>query len=565
MTSPNQKLRAAIYARYSSDLQSASSIDDQVRSCSKWASREGWTVVKVYTDKAVSGASMHRPGLQRLLEDCRLGGINIVLAEALDRISRDQEGVAAVYKRLTHEDVQLITRSEGAIDELHVGLKGTMNALFLKDLAMKTRRGLEGRVRQGRSGGGIAYGYTVRQDQASSGDGGRGDREINPAEVEVVRRIFREFATGISPLTIARKLNAEGIPGPGGRRWIDTTIRGHAERRTGILRNELYIGRLVWNRLRYVKDPETGRRVSRLNPPSEVIVSDVPHLRIVDEELWCLVESRLAAIRATPAVDKVRASRFWEHRRPTSVVTGRVNCGVCGHPLAAVGKDYLGCNRARRQDMCSNKKSVRRSTVEDVILEALEHQLMAPEHVDEFIKAFNSELVRERAAAKTGRAEAEREAKAIDTRIRKLVAAIEAGVRSSSVLETLNNLEARKLELKEYLASPDGNGAPMPCNLHDLYRKRTGDLRAALDDPRLRAEAVEIIRSLIEKILVHPADDGLELELVGEVAAMLELSRSPERKKAVPRGTALSVTERRAVQVVAGERNQLYLLLQAAA
>ena len=89
------------------------------------------------------------------------GRFEIVLAEALDRLSRDQADIAALYKRLSFEGVQIVTLAEGEITELHVGLKGTMNQLFLKDLADKTRRGLRGRVEAGRSGGGNSYGYDV--------------------------------------------------------------------------------------------------------------------------------------------------------------------------------------------------------------------------------------------------------------------------------------------------------------------------------------------------------------------------------------------------------------------
>src|SRR5688572_24453490 len=98
--------------------------------------------------------------------------------------------------------------------------------------------------------------------------------------------IFRDFAGGISPRAIAKKLNQKGIPGPSGRPWRDTTIRGHFGRGTGILNNELYIGRLIWNRLTYLKDPKTGRRRSRHNPPEKWIVQDVPMLRIVDNVFW---------------------------------------------------------------------------------------------------------------------------------------------------------------------------------------------------------------------------------------------------------------------------------------
>jgi site-specific DNA recombinase len=82
-------------------------------------------------------------------------------------------------------------------------------------------------------------------------------------------RIFREFASGKSPKVIATDLNSQGIPGPLGRAWGDTSIRGHITRGTGILNNELYTGILVWNHQRFIKDPSTGKRVSRPNPESQ--------------------------------------------------------------------------------------------------------------------------------------------------------------------------------------------------------------------------------------------------------------------------------------------------------
>ena len=91
---------------------------------------------------------------------------------------------------------------------------------------------------------------------------------------------------GHSSRSIAHKLNADGTSGPSGRTWGASTIHGNRRRGTGILNNELYIGRLIWNRLRYVKDPDTGKRVSRPNPEDKWIIQDVPELRIVDADLW---------------------------------------------------------------------------------------------------------------------------------------------------------------------------------------------------------------------------------------------------------------------------------------
>lgn len=289
-------MKVATYARYSSDNQRDASIADQLRICHEFAARQGWTVVEEFTDHATSGATLLRPGFQALMRDALNGRFDIVLAEALDRFSRDQEDTAGLFKRLTFAGVNIITLAEGDITHLHVGLKGTMNALFLKDLADKTRRGLRGRVELGKSGGGLCYGFRVtrtRQDGAVV----TGGREIVPVEGDVIRRIFRDYAAGLSPKALAKRLNAERCAGPDGAPWNPSTIHGNPARGTGILNNELYIGRLVWNRLRYIKDPDTGKRVSRPNPPSEWVTTAVPELRIVDDELWNQVKARQLEMR----------------------------------------------------------------------------------------------------------------------------------------------------------------------------------------------------------------------------------------------------------------------------
>ena len=207
-------MRAVIYARYSTDLQSPSSIEDQIRVCRERIDREGWTYHTAYCDRAVSGASRLRASYQMLLEDARRGFFDVVVAEALDRLSRDQEDTAHLFKHLSFAGVQLVTLSEGEISELHIGLSGAMGALYLKQLAEKTRRGLRGRVEQGRSGGGRSYGYSIVSN-ASHADQ-TGERRIDEAEATVVCRVFMSYRDGVSPREIAKMLNREGVPGPAG-------------------------------------------------------------------------------------------------------------------------------------------------------------------------------------------------------------------------------------------------------------------------------------------------------------------------------------------------------------
>src|SRR5690606_30108206 len=111
--------KVAIYARYSSDQQRDASIEDQVRLCRERAEREGWQVVGVYTDHAISGASLIRPGIQQLLQDGQAGRFDIILAEAMDRLSRDQADIAGIFKRLRFAGVGMVTLSEGEIGDLH--------------------------------------------------------------------------------------------------------------------------------------------------------------------------------------------------------------------------------------------------------------------------------------------------------------------------------------------------------------------------------------------------------------------------------------------------------------
>jgi len=292
-------MRAAIYARYSSDNHRDASIEDQVRICQHKIEQEQWQLTEIYSDHAISGASTLRSGYQKMLEDARAGRFDCLVAEALDRLSRDQADIAGLYKQLSFLGVRLITLSEGDITELHIGFKGTMNAVFLKDLADKTRRGLRGRVEAGRSGGGNSYGYDV----IPGSEDNRGRRRINQAEAEIVTRIFQEYASGKSPRKIAFSLNSDDIAGPAGKHWGPSTINGNITRGTGILNNELYIGRMIWNRLRYIKNPDTGKRVSRLNPKDDWIIKDVPEFRIVKPDLWKAVKARQASVRKNTRPD----------------------------------------------------------------------------------------------------------------------------------------------------------------------------------------------------------------------------------------------------------------------
>ena len=140
-----------------------------------------------------------------------------------------------------------------------------MNALFLKDLADKTRRGLRGRVEAGKSGGGNAYGYDLVRGYDANGEPVRGGRTINAAEAEIVREIFARYAAGEAPRKIAFDLNARRIPAPRGGAWSASTLNGNRSSRHGDPEQRDVYRAPRLNRLSYAKDPETGKRRSRAN------------------------------------------------------------------------------------------------------------------------------------------------------------------------------------------------------------------------------------------------------------------------------------------------------------
>lgn len=521
-------MKVAIYARYSTDNQRDASIADQFRVCRAHAEKQGWQVVEEYSDHAISGSSLLRPGVQALIADALQGRFNIVLAEAMDRLSRDQEDIAGFYKRMAYADVQIITLSEGEVTHLHVGLKGTMNALFLKDLADKTRRGLRGRVEMGKSGGGNAYGYDVVKQFAPNGEPIRGDRTINPAEADVVRRIFRDYVAGKSPKRIATELNQEGICAPSGGDWGFSTINGNAKRGTGVLNNEMYIGRLVWNRQRFIKDPDTGKRQARPNPESEWIVQEVPELRILQDDLWNAAKARQAAIKLKRGDDgRQTENHFRDRRRPKYLFSGLTKCACCGGGYSMISTNLVGCSTARNKGTCDNRTNIRRDRLEERVLTALRHHLMDPALFKEFCDEFTKEMNRLRMEGRASIEAAQVEVNKIERELEKIMDLyLRDAMPIDMVKERSTKLETRKVELNRFLADAEEPPPLLHPGMAAFYRSQVSELHDALQEESeaKRLKAGEILRSLVKEIILTPEDGELQIDVRGDLAGILTVA-----------------------------------------
>jgi site-specific DNA recombinase len=544
-------MKVAIYARYSSDNQRDASIADQLRICREFTARQGWSVVQEFTDHAISGATLLRSGFQALMRDALNRRFDVVLAESLDRFSRDQEDTAGLFKRLTFAGVNIVTLAEGDITHLHIGFKGTMNALFLKDLADKTHRGLRGRVEGGKSAGGLCYGYRVVKS-LTGGTVTTGEREIEPAEAAIVERIFREYIAGVAPKAIARRLNQDGVAGPFGGTWSPSTIHGNSTRGTGILNNELYVGHMIWNRLRYVKNPDTGKRISRLNPKADWIVREIPSLRIVSDELWNAAKERQSDTRRTIT----RAGNIGFARRPQYLFSGLSKCGVCGAGFIMAGRNRLACFGAREKATCDNRLTIRRDEVEARVLNALQEKLLNQELFEEFCEEFTREMNRLRMEHRASLSAAEREIERIEARRKKLIEMVMEGVSPSVVKEELNANAARREQLEAKLAATEDPPPLLHPEMARIYREKVSGLAKALQEPDSRSEATEALRGLVDAIVLTPdqAGEALQIELRGNLAAMLGATVQSKRS---PETDDLSLQ----VSLVAGARNQHYLRL----
>jgi site-specific DNA recombinase len=542
-------MRAAIYARYSSDLQSEASIEDQNRLCREHADRNDYQIAEEYADHAISGGSLaNRPGMLALLDAAKSGGFDVVISEALDRISRDQEDTAAIFKRLNHAEVRIITLADGEINELHVGLKGTMNALFLKDLAQKTRRGQRGRVEAGRIPGGKSYGYSIVRELKDDGSVTTGERAIEKKEAAIVRQIFVDYATGKSPRAIAAALNEQGVPGPRGGPWNASTINGSRQRRNGILNNELYVGRIIYNRQRFVKDPETGKRTSRLNPEHEWIVKEVPGLRIVDQDMW----NRAKAIKG-------RYTSQSGNKRQTKkrLLTGLVKCGVCGGSMTIVNRERYYCSAKRERGTCTSVVGISARELEDRVMQGLKDILLDQEELlDVFVAEFKAELERLRKQAGTHERRARKEIGKADRSIARCLQFITEGDGDPGLVGgELRKLEQRKKDLERSLATNTSDRiVELHPNIPELFRRKVSELGTLLQDEHARPQAMEVIRTMVDHIEVHKGKEPRTSDVIlfGALAQILEFTH----KK-----TVASNRDNGRVLMVAGARNRRWLHL----
>ncbi len=363
----------AIYARFSSENQNPRSIDDQVTRLRGSIQGYGGRVDEslVFADAETSGAVWDRPGLRQLLKAVSEGRVSRIFVEDVSRISRDRADLATFEKDLAFRGVGLVAVADGInLDgssgaSLAYGVKSLISDVYLRDLGDKTRRGLQGNAREGKPTGGKTYGYVTVQN-----DPGASTIAVDDDQARTVVRIFRLYADGVGYAGIAKVLNADGVPPPRGNRrragpgWIASCIRE-------LLRNSKYIGEWRFGRRKWLRHPDTRKRVYTEQFDRDVVKVDRPDLAVVDGELWDRVQSRIAA--NAEAYKSSNASRAPRRRTPY-LLSSLLRCGSCGALMDLSGGSphrYYRCVANRKRGTCENQLSVRETVARERILAAV--------------------------------------------------------------------------------------------------------------------------------------------------------------------------------------------------
>lgn len=518
-----QEKTAVIYARYSGDKQRETSIDDQMRNCTRHAEREKLTITTCFSDKAISGAVRARPGYLDMLEAGVAGGFGVLLVDDLSRLSRDDYEMKGVLRKLSWQGIRVVGVTDGYDSarkghKIHAGFKGLMNEMFLDDLRERTHRGMTGQALKGYNCGGRTYGYrnVPIEDEARRDAYGRPAvvavrYEIDQSQAEVVQRTHTWYAAGHSYKWIASQLNRERVPSSRGGTWATTAIKV-------ILENEMYEGTLIWNRREWTKHPDTGKRIYKVRPREEWIVREDASLRIVPAQIIEKVRARQCANRAgySGAFDLSSAQRY--------LFSGLMACAECGSNFVLAAGSRYGCaaNRTRGPNVCRNSITVSRHIVEERLLSGIKTQLLDPGNLKKFKQAATNLIEKHNA---DGHAEQLRKQLRAAQRVRdNLLTAIKQGVVTATTKDAMVDAENEIAELSERIAKAEKwQVSGILPRAVERYQEAVENLEKTLAGHVEPAR--EILRSLIgERIRIHRRGEHLEAEIPHHVPVMLAMS-----------------------------------------
>jgi site-specific DNA recombinase len=475
--------RALVYCRVSTDAQErdGTSLVTQERACTEYAKSKGWLVIDAVCETA-SGYSLDRPGITRVRQLLAQGAVDVLVSYAVDRLSRNQNQIGVVFDEVERAGAKLDFVTENfedtAVGRFILAARAFGAEVEREKILERTTRGKLERARSGRipqAMGRGTYGYSYNPQT--------GKREIEPAHVDVLRRIFQRFTEVRSYGAVSRELNDDNIPALGGGRWYPLTIRR-------ILMNESYTGRFLFRRTQWVRTRTKNGTVRRkpIDRPADDWI-EIPDAspRIIDDWTWNRVQEILNdPQRSVPRV-----------RRNTYLLTGRIRCATCG--AAMVGQtmgagsnrtQYYGCTHA------FNPTTRERCGSRYVRLDRLEPALW-----DEVNRALTDAEMVLRELVRTTEDDSSSERKRIDQEIRKL------GDREKRLVRLFTFGEIDEQFIRDEGALLKRQKQDLEDRLHRLQPER------AAIAPDLDAASLSAACAAISEWLARATDDDRRLVL----------------------------------------------------
>ncbi len=495
-------MKAVIYARVSSDEQAdrGLSIPTQIKICREYINREGWTFIKEYVDEAISGLKSDRPSFLEMLSDAQEGKFDVIVVYSFSRFSRNRFDAITKKKLLRDIGVQVISATE-PIDsstpegKLLEGIIESINEFYSANLSRETFRGLKANAEMGFWNGGVPpLGY--RRKEIIVNGLKKSSYEIDEKEARIVRKIFKLAYEGVGVKKICLILNEEGFRTRRGKLFTPSTVRG-------ILKNEAYIGNLVWNK------QDKKRKGVKYKDKKFWIRRENVFPKIIKKEIFEHIQRIFEKNRKRHAPKSVAR---------THTLSGILKCGLCG-------ANYIYQTSTKRRGekfyengyyKCATKQKLgskycdnvvlKSELIEPAIIEIVLEKIYSEENIKKIFELYKKEHDLKSKERKEHRKLLNSELNEVRKKINNILTAIENGFSEEILKERLNELKKRGSELNLSISKLDRN-YEFNYTFKDV-KKFAEEIRGLIHSLESR-KINKILKIFINKILVYP--DRLEI------------------------------------------------------
>lgn len=421
------------YIRVSTERQvEGYSIEGQITQIEQYCQFNGYELVDIYADRGISGKSMNRPELQRMLNDAKNGKLDCVMVYKTNRLARNTSDLLTIVEELHRQNVEFFSLSE------RMEVKNSTGKLMLQILASFSEferntileniyNGQHQRALEGYYQGNLPLGYNNIPDNKK-------ELMINQHEANIVKYIFESYVKGHGYRKIANALNHKGYVTKKGNPFSISAV-------TYILSNPFYIGKIQFAKY---KDWNDKRRKGLNDKP---VIAEGKHAPIIGKDLWDKVQARKKQVSQKPQV----------HGKGTNLLTGIIRCPQCGAPMAASNttntlKDgtkkrirYYSCSNFRNKGskVCS-ANSVRAEVIEKYVMDQILEIVKSDKVLKQVVERVNQDSQIDMAALNHDIAYKQQQFDEINTKLKNLIQTIEDNPDLTSALKpTIHQYETQ--------------------------------------------------------------------------------------------------------------------------